>query len=736
VAGVIGAARDGEGAVGVAYGATISSEAIGTPVDGAGASVAVDDNNLMDWSNYDVVNNSFSVLPPLTAHYLSGSAGASETTALQNAAATGRGGLGTAIVVAGGNSRATGDNTNYNILSASQYAIVVGGIDAPSDLGSLQISGAPFSDPGASILVSAPANQISSTGITYTNEFGQQFGADYQTAAGTSFATPIVSGVVALMLQANPKLGWRDIQEILAYSATEVDPTGSDWTYNGANNWNGGGLHTSDDYGFGEVDALAAVRLAETWQSTDTSSNEHIQSASLSSFTIGSSTAVSGDLFIPGESFDVEHVDVTLSLQSVVLDDLIVQLVGPTGETSMLFDGPTAQSTLPNGTTPQTLTWTMDTVKDWGEQGNGTWQINVYYASGTNPGSGTVAGGTLSFDGNWSPNGNIQDISTPAEKTYVYTDEFNSLSADPNNAARGTLNDSGAHITLNAAAVTTGSTIDLRPGSTDSVINGRSLHITSNTTVTAAFSGDGNDTLIADNAGDLLYGGRGNDTLTGGTGNDTLDGGEGSDTLIGGGGNDTYDFNANYGPDTIINGLSTNNGRTGTLALGAGMDKTSTTVLSPSDLWFAKSGNDLVVQVLGTTYQATVKNWFANGYSQLQSLVLPDGSSIGTAAITALANAMATYQANNPSFNAQTALALPGDATLGATLSLDWARTITGTSGSDVLDGSIGNDMLIGNGGTDTYVVGSGQDAIVNGVSANIGPLGTACAAERNRKVA
>ncbi|KAE9412555.1 hypothetical protein Angca_005488, partial [Angiostrongylus cantonensis] len=82
---------------------------------------------------------------------------------------------------------------------------------------------------------------------------------------GTSFATPIVSGVIALMLQANPNLGARDIQNILALTAKRVDPNGSNWTTNGATNWNGGGMHASEDYGFGEIDARAAVRLAETW---------------------------------------------------------------------------------------------------------------------------------------------------------------------------------------------------------------------------------------------------------------------------------------------------------------------------------------------------------------------------------------------------------------------------------------------------------------------------------------
>ena len=41
---------------------------------------------------------------------------------------------------------------------------------------------------------------------------------------GTSSATPVTSGSIALILEANPKLTWRDVKYILAKTATMVDP--------------------------------------------------------------------------------------------------------------------------------------------------------------------------------------------------------------------------------------------------------------------------------------------------------------------------------------------------------------------------------------------------------------------------------------------------------------------------------------------------------------------------------
>src|SRR5262249_4222543 len=124
------------------------------------------------------------------------------------------------------------------------------------------------------LLVSAPGQ-----GDWTDNPLGNT-GGDYVDVAGTSFSAPHVTGVIALMLQANPNLGYRDVMEILAYSSHNSDPASASWQINAAHDSNGGGLHFSQDSGFGLPDATAAVRLAESWQKQSTYANLSWQTVS------------------------------------------------------------------------------------------------------------------------------------------------------------------------------------------------------------------------------------------------------------------------------------------------------------------------------------------------------------------------------------------------------------------------------------------------------------------------
>ena len=188
--------------------------------------------------------------------------------ALANGLRTGRGGLGALYVFAAGNggcfrSGTNGvpcesDNTNFDGYLTQMGAIVVGAVD--------NTGRAPrYAEPGANLLVSAPGGD-STLGVTTTairNSYTLGF-------VGSSAATPMVSGVIALMLAVNPALSWRDVRIILANTARRNDPGHLSWRNNPRASADQPAWY-SHRYGFGVVDAGAAVLAAKSWQSVGAS---------------------------------------------------------------------------------------------------------------------------------------------------------------------------------------------------------------------------------------------------------------------------------------------------------------------------------------------------------------------------------------------------------------------------------------------------------------------------------
>jgi subtilisin family serine protease len=76
---------------------------------------------------------------------------------------------------------------------------------------------------------------------------------------GTSASAPMISGICALILSANPDLTYRDVQQILIHASRHIDKADPDLRRNGAGYW------VDHHTGFGIPDAAEAVRLAENW---------------------------------------------------------------------------------------------------------------------------------------------------------------------------------------------------------------------------------------------------------------------------------------------------------------------------------------------------------------------------------------------------------------------------------------------------------------------------------------
>ncbi len=329
--------------------------------------------------------------------------------ALESGVTNGRSGKGSIYVWAAGNGLLNNDNVNYDGYANSRYTIAVGAVD---DLGEQ----ANYSEPGAALLVTAPSISSGRPGITTTDLLGTDgfntassptgdcvtnFNSDVDDTRGTSSAAAIVSGVTALMLQANPNLGWRDVQHILAQSAFKNDPTDADWDVNGA------GMDINHKYGFGMVDAGEAVTAAKTWI------NVGPQAAFSSGSILVNQPIPDNDPgglttnFVVNQPIKLEHVEVVFTtIGHTYRGELEIVLTSPSGTQSVLA------ARHEEDVNDDYTAWKFMTVRNWGESSVGNWSLKVVDTAGGD--FGDLASWQLNLYGTYPSGSNdaIADAST------------------------------------------------------------------------------------------------------------------------------------------------------------------------------------------------------------------------------------------------------------------------------------------------------------------------------------
>ena len=474
----------------------------------------------------DVSNNSWGSSQPFSDNFNSTTLTFAYE-ALRTGVENGRDGLGTVFVFSAGNSAGYGDNTNYHNFQNAREVLTVA---ATNQDGSV----AGFSTPGANVLVGAYGVGLLTTD-RHQAGWGYEPGSNYTSFSGTSAAAPVVSGVVALMLEANAQLGYRDVQEILAYSA--LHPDNQDWKVNAAYNWNGGGLKYNDSLGFGLVDAYNAVQLAQTWTDVKTAANEVSDSARSFGMNLSIPDGTDESLtkkFIIDSTLRVEHVELGVDISHTRLGDLEIELISPNGTVSTLMNRPTVNAEQAFGLSgvdsgvPTHLLWDFSSVQFWGEEAEGEWTVVIRDVRAEE--KGTLKSLSLRVYGQ---EGDAND-------TYVITEE--GFKTQP---TRVLTDDSGVD-TLNASTMLHDMVMALNSHQISA--EGFTYTLSDASIIENAISGAGADLLLGNDAANLLNGRQGNDTLQGGAGNDTLMGGEGRDTVTYSGNHDQYKIS--FDPDT------------------------------------------------------------------------------------------------------------------------------------------------------------------------------------------
>ena len=147
---------------------------------------------------------------------------------------------GALVVAAMGNYRLRGNPTMYP--AAYNNVMAVAATSRFDTYGS-------YSQYGSHCDIAAPGSSILSTMPTYdvvlVTEEGYKKNYDY--LSGTSMATPFVSALAALVFEVNPSLSSDEVQDIIQSTAVDLGPSGWD-----------------EDYGYGRIDALAALQEAYT----------------------------------------------------------------------------------------------------------------------------------------------------------------------------------------------------------------------------------------------------------------------------------------------------------------------------------------------------------------------------------------------------------------------------------------------------------------------------------------
>ncbi|XP_025875154.1 proprotein convertase subtilisin/kexin type 4 isoform X12 [Vulpes vulpes] len=282
----------------------------------------------------------------------------------------GRGGLGTLFVWASGNGGLHYDNCNCDGYTNSIHTLSVG---STTEHGRVPW----YSEACASTLTTTYSSGVATDPQIVTTDLHHQC-TDKHT--GTSASAPLAAGMIALALEANPFLTWRDMQHLVVRASRPAQLQAEDWRTNGV------GRQVSHHYGYGLLDARLLVDMARTWLPTQPQQKCVVRIVHTPTPILPLTQVRKNVSACAGRANyirSLEHVQVQLSLSYSRRGDLEISLTSPMGTRSTLV------AIRPLDVSGQGYNnWIFMSTHFWDEDPRGLWTLGLenkgyYFNTGT-----------------------------------------------------------------------------------------------------------------------------------------------------------------------------------------------------------------------------------------------------------------------------------------------------------------------------------------------------------------
>ncbi|KAK7866825.1 hypothetical protein R5R35_005255 [Gryllus longicercus] len=284
--------------------------------------------------------------------------------ALERGIREGRGGRGAIYVWASGNGGSRGDNCDCDGYIGSIYTLAVG---SASQRGQFPWYG----ERCAATMATTYSSGAYTDQMIATTDLGNTCTVKH---TGTSASAPLAAGIIALALEVNPELTWRDVQHLVVWTSEYAPLSDNEgWRRTAAGFW------VNTRFGFGLMNAAALVAHAANWTTVPPAALCLVPATSGGNATLraGGRVEVAFDTDACAGTDDevnyLEHVQVEVNIDYPIRGELQVFLTSPSGTRVQLL-GLRRLDDSAEGFAG----WRFLSVLTWGERPRGRWLLQVH----------------------------------------------------------------------------------------------------------------------------------------------------------------------------------------------------------------------------------------------------------------------------------------------------------------------------------------------------------------------